>query len=38
MNEKNYILAYKKHALVIQKELDELRNLTFNEALLKDKK
>ena len=38
MNEKNYILAYKKHALVIQNELDDLRNLTFNDKLQAAKK
>jgi hypothetical protein len=38
VNEKNYILAYKKHALVIQEELDNLRTLTFDVLLQAENK
>ena len=33
MNEKNYILAYKTHAVKIQDDIDKMRNETFNQQL-----
>lgn len=38
LNEKNYILAYKKHALKIQTEIDDIRNETFDSNLQQSRK
>jgi len=38
IKEKSYIRAYKDHVLKIQKELDDLRQITFSKNLLEQTK